>query len=100
MVQRSQERGTVSPDKKGPRRLHRYLSLISIPELGICLVSKAHVTKMKLILNFFSLLGVQIPQNKFIQIINFTQMHVINFIQITDYFQEVCDLHKVNYVQC
>jgi len=27
-------------------------------------------------------------------------MHVINFIQITDYFQEVCDLHKVNYVQC
>jgi len=55
---------------------------------------------MKLILNFFSLLGVQIPQNKFIQIINFTQMHVINFIQITDYFQEVCDLHKVNYVQC
>jgi len=47
---------------KAPRRLPPYPSLISIPELGICLVGKAHVTKMKLILNFFSLLGVQIPQ--------------------------------------
>jgi len=31
--------------KKGPRRLPLYPSLISIPELGICLVGKAHVTK-------------------------------------------------------
>ena len=40
-------------------------SLISIPELGICLVGKALVTEMKLILNFFLFLGVQIPQTSF-----------------------------------
>jgi len=40
--------------KKVPRRLPRFPSLISIPELGICLFGKAHVTNMKLILNFFS----------------------------------------------
>ena len=51
--------------KKGPRRLPRYPSLISIPELGICLVGKAHVTKMKLILTYFSLLGDQIPQTSY-----------------------------------
>jgi len=33
----------------------------SIPELAISLVGKAHVTKMKLNLNFFPL-GLQIPQ--------------------------------------
>jgi len=52
---------TVSLKKRGPRRLPRYPSLISIPELAICLVGKAHVTKMKLDLNFFPL-GLQIPQ--------------------------------------
>jgi len=38
-----------------------YPSLISIPELAICLVGKAHVTKMKLNLNFFPL-GLQTQQ--------------------------------------
>jgi len=60
MVQSSQG-GTVSLKKRGPRRLPRYPSLVSIPELAICLVGKAHVTKMKLNLNFFPL-GLQIPQ--------------------------------------
>jgi len=52
---------TVSLKKRDPRRLPPYPSLISIPELAICLVGKAHVTKMKLSLNFFPL-GLQIPQ--------------------------------------
>ena len=39
----------------------RYPSLISIPELAISLVGKAHVIKMNLNLNFFPL-GLQIPQ--------------------------------------
>ena len=39
---------TVSLKKRGPRRLPRYPSLISIPELAICFVGKVHVTKMKL----------------------------------------------------
>ena len=60
MVQSSQG-GTVSLKKRGPRRLPRYPSLISIPELAICLVGNAHVTKMKLDLNFFPL-GFQIAQ--------------------------------------
>jgi len=48
--------------KKGPEPTAS-LSFPNIhPELGICLVGKAHVTKMKLILNFFLLLGVRIPQ--------------------------------------
>ena len=53
--------GTVSLKKRDPRRLPRYPSLISIPELAISLVGKAHVTKMKLNLNCFPL-GLQIPQ--------------------------------------
>ena len=48
-------------EKEGPRRLPRYPSLSSILELAICLVGKAHVTKMKLNLYFFTL-GLQIPQ--------------------------------------
>jgi len=53
--------GTVSVKKRGPRRLPRYPSLISTPELAISLVGKTHVTKMKLNLNFFQL-GLRIPQ--------------------------------------
>jgi len=48
-------------EKEGQRRLFGYPSSISILELAICLVGKAHVTKMKLNLNFFAL-GLQIPQ--------------------------------------
>jgi len=53
--------GTVSLKKRGRGRLSRYPSLISIPELAISLVGKAHVTKMKLNLNFFRV-GLEIPQ--------------------------------------
>jgi len=53
--------GTVSLKKRGPRQLPPYPSLISIPELEISLIGKAHVTIMKLTLNFFPL-GLQIPQ--------------------------------------
>ena len=53
--------GTVSLKKRGRGRLPRYPSLISIPELAISLVGKAHVTKMKLNLNFFRV-GLEIPQ--------------------------------------
>jgi len=53
--------GAVSLKKRGPRRLSRYPSLISIPELAISIVGKAHVTKMKLNLNFIPS-GLQIPQ--------------------------------------
>jgi len=63
MVQSSQERGTVSPEQRA--RGDCLLILISIPELGICLVGKVHVIKMKLIFNFFSLLVVQIPQTSY-----------------------------------
>jgi len=59
MAQSFQEGGTVSLKKKGPRRLPRYPSQISIPKLAICLVVKAYVTKMKLNLIFF-LLGLKI----------------------------------------
>jgi len=52
--------GTVFLKKRGPRRMSRCLSLISIPELAISLVGKAHVTKMKLNLNVFPL-GLPIP---------------------------------------
>jgi len=52
---------TVCLKQRGPRRLPRYSSLISIFELAICLVGKAHVTKMKLNLNIFPS-GLQIPQ--------------------------------------
>jgi len=38
--------------KRGPGRLTRYPFLMSIPELAISLVGKAHVSKMKLNLNF------------------------------------------------
>ena len=55
------EGGTLSLKKRGPRRLPPLPSLISILELAICLVGKAHVTKMKLNFNFFPL-GLQIPQ--------------------------------------
>jgi len=60
MVQ-SFQGGHGSLKKDGPRRLPPYPSLISIPELAISLVGKAHVSKMKLNLNFFPL-GLQIPQ--------------------------------------
>jgi len=53
--------GTASLKKRGPRRLPHHPSLISITELALCLVGKAHVTKMKLNLNFFPL-RLQIPQ--------------------------------------
>ena len=53
--------GTVSLKKRGPRRMPRYASLISTLELAICLVGKAHLTKMKLNLNLFPI-GLQIPQ--------------------------------------
>jgi len=52
---------TVYLKKRGPRRLPRYASLKSIFELAICLVGKAHVTKMILNLNIFPP-GLQIPQ--------------------------------------
>jgi len=48
-------------EKDGLRRLPPYPSLISIPELAIYLVGKAHETEMKLDLNIFPL-GLQIPQ--------------------------------------
>jgi len=53
--------GTVSLQKRGARRQPPYPSIISILELGICLVGKAHVSKIKLNLNFFPL-GFKIPQ--------------------------------------
>jgi len=53
VVQTSQEGGMVPMKKRRPRRLPRYPSLISIPELAICLVGKTHATKMKLNLIFF-----------------------------------------------
>ena len=46
MVQSFQRRVAVSLKKRGPRQLPRYPSIIFIPELAICLVGKAHVTKM------------------------------------------------------
>jgi len=58
---RSCKGGTLSLKKRGPRRQSGYLSLVSILELAICLIGKAHVTEMKLNLNFFPL-GLQIPQ--------------------------------------
>jgi len=63
MVQ-SSKRGDGISEKDGPRRLPPYLSLISILELAICLVGKAHVTKMKLNLNFFPL-ELQSPQIRY-----------------------------------
>ena len=47
--------------KKEPEASSSLYSLISIPELAIFLVGKAHVSKVKLDLNFFQL-GFQIPQ--------------------------------------
>ena len=55
------KRGYGIFEKEVPRRLPRYPFLISIPELGISLIGKAHVIKMNLNLNIFSL-GLQIPQ--------------------------------------
>jgi len=55
------KRGHGISEKRGPRWLSCYPSLISIPELAISLVGKGHVTKMKLNLNFFPL-GLQTPQ--------------------------------------
>jgi len=49
----SSQGGHGISEKDGPRRLPRYPSLISIPELAISLVGKAHVTKMKLNSNLF-----------------------------------------------
>jgi len=82
MVQSSQ-RGHGISEKGGPRRLpgYRYPFLISIPELAIRLFSKAHVTKMKLNLTFFSI-GASNSADELL------------------YFQEVRDLYKFNYVQC
>jgi len=53
--------GTVSLKKRSPRQLSRYPSLISISELAVSLAGKAHVTTMKLNLNFFPV-GLEIPQ--------------------------------------
>jgi len=72
---------TISLEKKGPMRLPRYPSLISIPELGICFVDKTQVTKLKLNLNFF-LISASNSADKLL------------------YFLEACDLYKFNYVQC
>jgi len=47
------EGGAVYLKKRGLRRLPRYSSLLSIPELAISLVGKALMTKMKPNLNFF-----------------------------------------------
>ena len=55
---------TVSLKKRGSWPLPRYPSLISVLELAVGFVSKAHVTKMKLNLNFFPL-GLQIPQTSY-----------------------------------
>jgi len=46
------KRGHGMSEKEGPRPLLPCPSLISIPELAISLVGKAHVIKMKLNLNF------------------------------------------------
>jgi len=73
--------GTVSLKKRGSRRLPHYPSLISIPELAICLISKAHVTKMKLNLNFLPI-------------------RASNSADKLLYFLEARDLYKFNYVQC
>ena len=78
-----QKGGHGISEKEGPRRLSGYLSLISILELAICIVGKAHVTKMKLNLNFFPL-ALQLPQ----------------IILKLLYFQEARDLYKFNYGQC
>jgi len=53
VVQSSQGGGHGISEEDGPRRLPPYPSLISILELAIWLVGKAHVTKMKLNLNVF-----------------------------------------------
>jgi len=53
--------GHAISEKDGPEATASSSSLISILELAICLVGKAHVTKMKLNFNFFPL-GLQIPQ--------------------------------------
>jgi len=79
MVQSSQA-VTVSLKKRGQRRLPRYLSLLSILELAICLVGKAHVNKVKLNLDFTPI-GASNSADKFL------------------YSQEACDLYKFNYMQ-
>jgi len=55
---------TIFLKKRVPRRLPRYPSRISVLELAIGLVSKAHVTKMKLNLIFFPL-EHKIPQTSY-----------------------------------
>ena len=55
--------------------------LISIPELVICFVGKAHVTKMKLNLNFFPL----VLQNSADKLL---------------YFLEARDFYRFNYMWC
>jgi len=80
MVQSSQGGHGIS-EKDGPRRLPPYPSLISILELAISLVGKAHVIKMKLNLNFFPIRASN-SADKVLQ------------------FQESRDLYKFNYVQC
>ena len=64
MVQSSEGGGHGISEKDGPRQLPPYPSVISIPELAICLVGKAHATKMKLNSIFFQL-GLQIPQIRY-----------------------------------
>jgi len=76
-----QREGTVSLKKRGPRRLPRYLSLISTPELAIGLVRKAHVIK---------------NENKF----EFFPSRGSNSADRLLYLQEARDMHKFNYVQC
>jgi len=79
MVQSSQG-GHGIFEKRGPRRLPPYLSLISNPELAICLVGKTHVTKMKQNLNF--------------------SIRASNSADKLLCFQEARDLYKFNYSQC
>jgi len=62
MVQSSQG-GAQYLRKKWPEATAS-LTFSNNPELVICLVGKAHVTTVKLNLNFFPL-GLQIPQTSF-----------------------------------
>jgi len=59
----------------------RYPSLISTPELAICLVGKVHATKMKLNLNFFPIRASN-SEDKLL------------------YFLEARDVYQFYYVQC
>jgi len=72
--------GTVSLKKRGPRQLPHYPFVLSILELAICLVGKAHGTEMKLNLNFIRI-RASYSADKLL------------------YSQEARDLYKCNYMQ-